>query len=510
MGLGELPDRQHVPARLPRGRRLPPRLRGLLGRVAAVRSRRPPQESRASRATTRRELFPHRLLPLVRALERAWATRAAVAAAIDALDAVDAWERAKAATLVLLPATAAGDDAAAAALRRPGAPEPRPTAALLSALDGALRAARARRGVRAARASNGAPTFGPPVDDAGAVDALEALVDAVRAAREADAGVLVPATLFRDRTGAARALVAAPDGPGAPGAPEAAASDDKAETPLADDEVFRAHARRLALAAAAGSLVPPPGRSYTTVAALLAGAALDAVNPPRLRVRWLLETALDTCDDAVEVARREVVVTIYDGDGQSYGGEDKHDTSALIDTLRAFYDATRAKERDLIEEEAKNLQDLRVGDFVYDVEALRDGQHIEFVGSFVPNTVREVLRGGEDIVRGFAFADELTATGGSYGRDVRYSRRSLASDISLTNAFGRVSNVFTFSGFQPVSLEKCGVDALWLSKQLDGLVEKKGKTRWVLRGNRGFRLFWRRPGETRWRCATRGWTPIGG
>ena len=318
------------------------------------------------------------------------------------------------------------------------------------------------------------------------------------------------ATRFRDRTGAARALVAAPDGPGAPGAPEAAASDDKAETPLADDEVFRAHARRLALAAAAGSLVPPPGRSYTTVAALLAGAALDAVNPPRLRVRWLLETALDTCDDAVEVARREVVVTIYDGDGQSYGGEDKHDTSALIDTLRAFYDATRAKERDLIEEEAKNLQALRVGDFVYDVEALRDGQHIEFVGSFVPNTVREVLRGGEDIVRGFAFADELTATGGSYGRDVRYSRRSLASDISLTNAFGRVSNVFTFSGFQPVSLEKCGVDALWLSKQLDGLVEKKGKTRWVLRGNRGFRLFWRRPGETRWRCATRGWTPIGG
>ena len=81
VGLGELPDRQHVPARPPGGRHPPRRLRGLLGCVAAVRYRCPPQERRASRATTCRELLAHRLLPLVRALERAHATRDAVAAA---------------------------------------------------------------------------------------------------------------------------------------------------------------------------------------------------------------------------------------------------------------------------------------------------------------------------------------------------------------------------------------------------------------------------------------------
>ena len=53
VGLGELPDRQHVPARPPGGRHPPRRLRGLLGRVAAVRYRRPTQESSARRTRRR-------------------------------------------------------------------------------------------------------------------------------------------------------------------------------------------------------------------------------------------------------------------------------------------------------------------------------------------------------------------------------------------------------------------------------------------------------------------------
>ena len=88
-----------------------------------------------------------------------------------------------------------------------------------------------------------------------------------------------------------------------------------------------------------------------------------------------------------------------------------------------------------------------------------------------------------------------------------FSRACLGSDLSKVNAFARVTNAYTFSGFQDVDLEKCGVDALWLSNQLRGWLDDRGV--WTLRGNRGHKLFWRRHGETRWRCVTRRWTPYG-
>mgnify|MGYP004082861269 CR=1 FL=1 len=78
---------------------------------------------------------------------------------------------------------------------------------------------------------------------------------------------------------------------------------------------------------------------------------------------------------------------------------------------------------------------------------------------------------------------------------MRYSRGSLASDISLLNAYCRLSNVNTFSGGQPVDLARCGVDAHWLSRQLKGLALEEKEARWVLRGNRGCQIFWKHDGE---------------
>ena len=149
----------------------------------------------------------------------------------------------------------------------------------------------------------------------------------------------------------------------------------------------------------------------------------------------------------------------------------------LIDALRSFYDKDRSKRREKIEIKAKDLQALGLGDFVGDVKALTEDQSVEWVAGVIANTPAGWLRGDETLVRGFVFAGDLTIAGGRY-RDVRYSRASLASDLSLLNAFCRLSNVNTFSGGQAVDLARCGVDALWLSGQLVGLVKKKGKKKW--------------------------------
>ena len=248
---------------------------------------------------------------------------------------------------MLLPATAAGGDAAAAALRPPGAPDRRRGAA--HALGGWR--ARADGGLLA-RAARDAPTLGPPTGDAGALgalDELEALVDTVRAARAA-AQTLEVGTLHRDGDGNARVVFPA-------GAAASSAPGDVMG-------VSRVQARRLEAAATARSLIPPPGRSYATAAALLARAALlDVVDPSRRNARGLLEAALDLCDVVVEAARRSVVVTIYDGDGTRYGGDESHDTSCFIDTLRSFYDKEASEKRDTIEDEAQELQALRLADF---------------------------------------------------------------------------------------------------------------------------------------------------
>jgi len=437
----------------------------------------------------------------------------------------------------------------------PVAPVAALDAALVDVLDGAARAARAATDA-AARASNDAPTLGPPADDGGAVDALEALVGAVRAASTASRALEV-VTTPGGGAGTAGALVAAPGGPGAPGALDAAVVRGARDELVASaGDVLAALAApraRLAAVAAAGAdgaagraardllaafdaftgaadaaraasdavdaqlSAPPVGAAaaphpFTTAAAVVTRAALvgcdvsDTISSRDARV--LLDAALDTCNAVVEATRCDVVITIYDGDGGRFGGHKDRNTSRLLDALRSFYDKTGSDKRDLIEREAKDLQALGLGDFVGDVKALTEDQSVEWVAGVIANTAGGWLRGGETLVRGFAFPGDLTTTRDRCG-DVRYSREQLARDFSLLNAFCRLSNVNTFSGGgQPVDLAKCGVDASWLSNQLKGLL-MKGKRRWVLRGNRAIRLWWRLAGTTRWRCVTRGWTPLG-
>ena len=258
----------------------------------------------------------------------------------------------------------------------PVAPVAALDAALVDVLDGAARAARAATDA-AARASNDAPTLGPPADDGGAVDALEAFVErfARRAAHRGALEVVTAASRWRRRRGRAGR------GAGRPGRAGRAGRGRRAGRARRAHHVRgrRAHGARRAArgtrprwprraltarpARRARRYAPrwtrllmrrtrlarrrttstrncrlPPlaractRRTFTTAAAVVTRAALvGCVVDDTLScrdARALLEAALPACN-AIVGRRCEVVIRIYDGDGGRFGGHKEHENQLL-------------------------------------------------------------------------------------------------------------------------------------------------------------------------------------
>ena len=92
---------------------------------------------------------------------------------------------------------------------------------------------------------------------------------------------------------------------------------------------------------------------------------------------------------------------------------------------------------------------------------------------------------------------------------VQFTRAQLEGDVSLVNVYARANGCHELSGAastgELVDLATCGIDANWMESQLLGLVKKE----WVLRGNCGCDVYWKRDGETRWYAATRRYTRLG-